>query len=265
MKSENRAGPGLRGVVSAFLSRWTILQSNRWPVGSRRIILTFDDGPSEVSGALLDVLRERGVRSTFCHVGVNVSRRPEITKRALAEGHVIANHSNTHRVGSLMSGSSFDRDLLDADEVIERADSEHVYSRRFFRPPYGLLTPGVRRSYEASRRQIAHLSFYINDPGADHQTGPRVFERLKTRILKSQGAAIVLHEMQFHPRMERSGTSKEWLVPAVRDFITWAHWNGMTFAGYDDEPEIWDPFLEQSRCQPRFGNSSECKKMLTDP
>ena len=58
-----------------------------------QIAITFDDGPSVCTPALLDGLKERGVKATFFLVGENVETYPDIVKRIYEEGHLIGNHT----------------------------------------------------------------------------------------------------------------------------------------------------------------------------
>ena len=67
--------------------------------------LTFDDGPGPSTGALLDVLRDEGVRATFFLLGRNVEEAPwcgdpararALAQRACSEGHVLGNHTYSH-------------------------------------------------------------------------------------------------------------------------------------------------------------------------
>ena len=67
-----------------------------WQGGPRRVALTFDDGPSESTPAVLDALREYGARATFFQVGSNARRLPEVARRVLLEGHEVGNHTQTH-------------------------------------------------------------------------------------------------------------------------------------------------------------------------
>src|SRR5579864_5637273 len=60
------------------------------------IALTFDDGPSESTPALLELLAERKIRATFFMCGRNVRRCPAIAKQVAAQGHEIGNHSDSH-------------------------------------------------------------------------------------------------------------------------------------------------------------------------
>ena len=63
------------------------------PLGKKYIALSFDDGPAEKTGPLLDVLREHRVKATFFLIGQNIRSRPEEARRIFAEGHEIGNHS----------------------------------------------------------------------------------------------------------------------------------------------------------------------------
>jgi peptidoglycan-N-acetylglucosamine deacetylase len=78
---------------------------NQWLVDNRSrvegrgfIALTFDDGPNPVdTPKLLDLLREKNVKATFFVVGKRADQHPEIVRRAWEEGHLIANHTWSHR------------------------------------------------------------------------------------------------------------------------------------------------------------------------
>ncbi|MEJ5867717.1 polysaccharide deacetylase family protein [Pseudokineococcus sp. 5B2Z-1] len=66
------------------------------PGTGRAVALTFDDGPSAWTPQVLDVLRAKGVRATFFVTGDHVARHPDVARRIVAEGHVIANHTQSH-------------------------------------------------------------------------------------------------------------------------------------------------------------------------
>jgi peptidoglycan/xylan/chitin deacetylase (PgdA/CDA1 family) len=99
------------------------------------VTLSFDNGPSHrVTPWVLDVLRERGVRSTFFVVGEQL-RAPgaaEIARRAAAEGHWIGNHTLTHSIplAELDDAAAVDREIDETQELI--GDLSHP--DRLFRP-----------------------------------------------------------------------------------------------------------------------------------
>src|SRR4051794_39678203 len=67
------------------------------PSGAGRLVaLTFDDGPSNWTPQVLEILRSREVRATFFVTGRHVEEYADHARRALAEGHLIANHTHNH-------------------------------------------------------------------------------------------------------------------------------------------------------------------------
>lgn len=59
--------------------------------------LSFDDGPSiSVTPKILDILKKYNIKATFFVIGDNLEAHPELSKRAVAEGHVIGNHTYDH-------------------------------------------------------------------------------------------------------------------------------------------------------------------------
>lgn len=58
--------------------------------------LTFDDGPSEWTAPILDLLAERNAKATFFVVGQHILGREPLLKRMVAEGHTVGNHTLTH-------------------------------------------------------------------------------------------------------------------------------------------------------------------------
>ena len=71
--------------------------------GQKIVALTFDDGPGPYTERLLDELKKRGVRATFFVLGTRVDNYPDLIKRMAAEGHVVGNHSNSHKMLHKMS------------------------------------------------------------------------------------------------------------------------------------------------------------------
>ncbi|GAB3151076.1 hypothetical protein GCM10027290_39540 [Micromonospora sonneratiae] len=65
--------------------------------GVKAVALTFDDGPHPVwTPKVLDQLRAAKVKATFCLVGTQVRRHPELVARIVREGHSLCNHSWQH-------------------------------------------------------------------------------------------------------------------------------------------------------------------------
>src|SRR5262245_63095806 len=66
----------------------------RGPAGTRRIALTFDDGPDPVATPrLLHLLDEREVRATFFLIGERARRHPDLVRAIAEAGHEVGNHT----------------------------------------------------------------------------------------------------------------------------------------------------------------------------
>lgn len=65
----------------------------RIPNAGRVLYLTIDDGPSDATPVILDVLRKHDVKATFFVTTDHI--RPELMRRIAAEGHQVANHLKT--------------------------------------------------------------------------------------------------------------------------------------------------------------------------
>ncbi len=88
----------------------------------KQIYLTFDDGPSTVvTGKVLDVLKEEGVKATFFIVSDRVAGREDVLRRAAKEGHTLGVHSANHVYGQIYaSEEAFLRDVETCAKVIKR-------------------------------------------------------------------------------------------------------------------------------------------------
>jgi len=103
------------------------------------VSLTFDDGPdAATTGPLLDLLARRGVKACFFQVGRKVQANPELSRRALREGHELANHSRSHDpLLMLRSAARLAREVAGGQEALA-AVGAHT---RCFRPPVGIVNP----------------------------------------------------------------------------------------------------------------------------
>jgi peptidoglycan-N-acetylglucosamine deacetylase len=113
------------------------------PRPSRRLALTYDDGPNDTHTLdLLAVLARHNVRATFFMIGSFVRQRPEIARSVAAAGHTIGNHTMTHPNLIFRLGNDVRRELEDCERAFDDAG---VARAGLFRPPHGGRTPTVLR------------------------------------------------------------------------------------------------------------------------
>jgi peptidoglycan/xylan/chitin deacetylase (PgdA/CDA1 family) len=114
---------------------------SRKSTGSTAVALTFDDGPDPVNTpAMLDLLKQRGVKATFCLVGWRARDNPDVVRRIVAEGHTLCNHSWQHLEDLGQRDEAYIRhDLQATNEAIHAAVPDAKIS--YFRAPFGNFTP----------------------------------------------------------------------------------------------------------------------------
>jgi len=118
-----------------------------WPERGQ-VALTFDDGPSAYTQAVLDVLADKGVHATFFVIGdyVNASTAP-LLEAMSAAGHSVQNHTRSHPHLAPLSDVQIVEQLATTSDRVEQATGVRPSC---FRPPYGSTGPRVR-SVAASR------------------------------------------------------------------------------------------------------------------
>ncbi len=150
------------------------------------VALTFDDGLNgETTQAAADVLERFGARGTFFVVAHTLTEQPELATRLRAQGHLLANHSYDHpRVTKtdLRYGQ-----VGQAQDTFRRAFGE---CPRYFRPPWGVETPFVRRAVRRAHMRTVLWDVEVADwEEADAQ-------RLAANVLAKvrPGSIVLLHD-----------------------------------------------------------------------
>ncbi len=108
--------------------------------GGKVLHLTFDDGPHiHFTDRILEILAKYSAKATFFVVGKNIVTRPGWVERTLAAGHVVSNHSYTHRKLAGVSQQTFD------DEVGRTQLAIGPRAAACLRPPYGAVDAQLRQ------------------------------------------------------------------------------------------------------------------------
>lgn len=95
--------------------------------------ITFDDGPSEYTQQVLDILKRKQVTATFFVIGVNAEQYQSMIEREYVEGHTIGNHTYSH---PNIAGESEKMTELELNTTQRLIEHDIGHSTRLFRPPY---------------------------------------------------------------------------------------------------------------------------------
>jgi peptidoglycan/xylan/chitin deacetylase (PgdA/CDA1 family) len=183
--------------------------------GSKAISLTFDDGPDPVqTPKILALLAKYQVKATFCLIGQNVAKHPEIVRQIVAAGHTLCDHTWNH---SLTIGKDKPEQIQADLERTNAAIRAAVPGAQipFFRAPGGNFTD--RLVQVAKAQGMTSLYWQVDPRDWDHPTGETDaahVNRVMTEILKSvkPGSIILSHDFNQPDTIEAYSKLLPWLT-----------------------------------------------------
>ncbi len=161
----------------------------------RELALTFDDGPNDrYTQEVLEKLAFAQAKGTFFFVGKYAKQLPWLVKQVSDAGHVIGNHSMTHKNLAYMSSKAIAAELRDCNALLEDTLGAPVH---YFRPPYGGRRPAVLKI----ARDLGLQTVMWNSMGFDWREDrpPKQIMKAVERGIRSnrkadRGSTILLHD-----------------------------------------------------------------------
>ncbi|MCM3291067.1 polysaccharide deacetylase [Paenibacillus sp. MER 180] len=199
------------------------------------VYLTFDDGPSSLTGQFLDVLQEHNVKATFFMQGSNLKNTgyQDNVKRAVEEGHYVGAHSMTHDAIKLYDNKQFVPEMLETLHLIRNITGTNP---KLTRPPYG-SAPGLKG--EQIRDQIADAGIKIWDWTIDSydwklkDNPSKIVENVKKQTTEDL-EVVLMHE-------------KQQTLQVLPEIIEFYKEKGYEFAVYHDEEHFRLNFQKDDR------------------
>ena len=116
--------------------------------------LTFDDGPSNNTHQILDILKQNNIKATFFVLGSQVEIFPETTNRIYNEGHYIANHGYSHKYSEIyQSPEQVLNEFNQCNQIVAKTINVPEYNSHLFRFPGG----SVGGKYAELKKQAVTL------------------------------------------------------------------------------------------------------------
>ena len=191
------------------------------PVSGKVVYLTFDDGPSQYTDQLLDVLEQYNVKATFFVVGGSYA---DAIGRAFSAGHAIGLHSATHDYNAIYaSEDAYFADLQQIQAVVEAQTGRTTSLIRFpggssntvsrFNP--GIMTTLVQ---DVTDQGYQYFDWNVSSGDAGETTDTETVAQNVIDGIQSHDVSVVLQH-----------DSKGYSVAAVEKIISWGLANGYTF------------------------------------
>ena len=165
-------------------------------VSPRELVLSFDDGPDlKFTPIVLDELDRRGLKAIFFVTGhrvigdhqENLARR-ELLGRIAAHGHLVANHTMTHRnFCQIADDAEAAAEIDDTSEVIAQATGVRPL---LFRAPYGSRCRRLETALAA--RSLVSVGWNLDPQDWKNPTSEGILTYLQERLARLQGRGVLL-------------------------------------------------------------------------
>jgi peptidoglycan-N-acetylmuramic acid deacetylase len=118
---------------------FTASQKAIWVGTGKKVYLTFDNGgPMGDTKKLLQVLKDNNVKASFFIAGYNLKANPDFFRQVTADGHLVANHTMTHKDMTTLTDEQFKKEITDFEKLYKDITGHDL--PKYFRFPYGIYS-----------------------------------------------------------------------------------------------------------------------------
>ena len=175
------------------------------------IYLTFDAGYENGNvEKILDTLKEKNVQGAFFVLGHLIENNTDLVKRMAAEGHLVCNHTVSHKnMAKVTDSAQFKEELTKLEALYKENIGEEM--PKFYRPPEGIFTEDNLKILEEMGYKTVLWSFAYADWDNNKQLSPDIaFEKL---IAGTHNGEILL----LHPTSKTNAEILGKLIDTWRD------------------------------------------------
>lgn len=200
------------------------------------IYLTFDDGPSENTVKILDILAEYNIKATFFVVGKETERAKEIYRRLVLEGHTVGNHTYSHEYNEIYASTEdFWAQIQKNDDLFYSCTGKHLEIMRFPGGSNNTVSEryckGIMQKLRAQAKEKGLVYFDWNVSATDAEVALQKTSIIIDEVLKNSDGlkkSIVL----MHDNAPKTTT-----VEALREIIEALLERGCVFRALDQNSE----------------------------
>ncbi|MBI4854523.1 MAG: polysaccharide deacetylase family protein [Acidobacteria bacterium] len=168
----------------------------------KTILLTFDDGPHpKYTPQILETLKKYNAKAFFFHIGKNLgtvgeknavklANTADISKKLLASGHLLANHSYSHPVLTKLSSDKREQEVAKTNSLLEEITGKKI---TFFRPPYGAKNADLIKEIEAKGMQT--MMWNIDSVDWGDPIPESIVQRVLKELNESQKGILLMHDI----------------------------------------------------------------------
>jgi len=185
---------------------------HRWPdvlwrvsTSSKVVALTIDDGPSEYTNEIMQILSANGATASFFIIGSQVPGHEETLQNLVRNGNELGNHAMHDEPSRSLSDDNLVDQIYTVEEMLgsvyTAVDAESP--PKYFRPGSGFFSERMRETLSKLGYQLVLGSIYPHDPQIP-------FWRINASHILSMirpGAIIICHDR------------RSWTAPMLRKVL----------------------------------------------
>ena len=169
------------------------------PKDTLKVYLTFDDGPSDNTEAILDTLDDYGIKATFFVTGKEDDHSKEMYQRIVDEGHTIGMHSYSHKYSDIYS--SVDAFASDLDRIQNLIYDVTGVDCHYYRFPGGssnqVSNVEMARYIEyLEKNGITYFDWNVSSGDATSQSysPDELVENVMADVIKYKTSVVLMHD-----------------------------------------------------------------------
>ncbi|MBG7703072.1 polysaccharide deacetylase family protein [Streptomyces sp. MC1] len=184
--------------------------------GQHAVNITIDDGPDPVwTPQVLQVLRDNGVKATFCMVGTQAQAHPELVRQVVAAGHRLCDHTVSHDTTMDTKSQAYQaQQIEDAERQITKASGG--VRPMYYRAPGGAFTPYSRKL--AASHGMRPLGWNVDSKDFERPGSDAIIATVEREL--PNGPTILFHD---------AGGDRSQTVTALRTLLPWLKQQGYAF------------------------------------
>ena len=120
------SNPPIDGVYQKYPTGFTVSENSASGCQNPgQIALTFDDGPSQYTSRLLNILKINNITASFFLIGENISNYSNIVLQQYMDGHNIGDHTFNHLYSSGLSSQTFNSEINSTAIIIKNITGQY--------------------------------------------------------------------------------------------------------------------------------------------
>ncbi|KAI9703048.1 MAG: hypothetical protein M1820_006039 [Bogoriella megaspora] len=152
-------------LIRYFQSRWSDVLW-RVPISTKVVALTIDDGPSEYTNEIMQIIKENDSKATFFLIGSQIPTRKEVLKDLILNKNELGNHAMHDEPSRSLNDATLVEQIHTVDDMIMDAYAAADVTRpaKYFRPGSGFFSDKMRSVMDRLGYKLVLGSIYPHDP-----------------------------------------------------------------------------------------------------